>query len=74
MRILTNLGAANAPAAGRLAVRVAEENGLSFRVAVVTGDDVLDPIDQGAPALEDGKPLASHGQIVSATPISARTA
>ncbi len=66
VRILTNLGAANAPAAGRLAVRVAEESGLSCRVAVVTGDDVLDLIDQEAPALEDGKPLASHGQIVSA--------
>jgi Acyclic terpene utilisation family protein AtuA len=66
VRILSNLGAANAPAAGRLAIRVAEESGLSCRVAVVTGDDVLDLIDQEAPALEDGKPLSSHGRIVSA--------
>lgn len=66
VRILSNLGAANPSAAGRLAITVAEELGLTCRVAVVTGDDVLDLIDQEAPALEDGKPLASHGQIVSA--------
>jgi hypothetical protein len=66
VRILSNLGAANPAAAGRLAVRVATELGLSCRVAVVTGDDVLDRIDPEAPALEDGKPLASHGEIVSA--------
>ncbi|MGY4648810.1 acyclic terpene utilization AtuA family protein [Mycobacterium sp. URHB0021] len=66
VRILSNLGAANPLAAGRLAVQVAEDNGLACRVAVVTGDDVLALIDQEAPALEDGKPLSSHGQIVSA--------
>ncbi|OKH62132.1 ABC transporter substrate-binding protein [Mycobacterium sp. SWH-M5] len=66
VRILSNLGAANPVAAGRLAVRVAEENGLECRVAVVTGDDVLDLIDREAPALEDGKPLSSHGEIISA--------
>lgn len=66
VRILSNLGAANPPAAGRLALQVAEEHGLRCRVAVVTGDDVLHLIDHGAPALEDGKPLSSHGEIVSA--------
>jgi len=66
VRILSNLGAANPLAAGRLAVQVAEDIGLACRVAVVTGDDVLALIDQEAPALEDGKPLSSHGQIVSA--------
>jgi hypothetical protein len=66
VQILSNLGAANPPAAGRLAVRIAEQHGLSCRVAVVTGDDVLDLIDQEAPAFEDGKPLSSHGEIVSA--------
>jgi hypothetical protein len=66
LRILSNLGAANPLAAGRLAIQVAEEHDLSCRVAVVTGDDVLDVVDQEAPALEDGKPLSSHGEIVSA--------
>jgi hypothetical protein len=66
VRILSNLGAANPLAAGRLAITVAEELGLACRVAVVTGDDVLDLVDQEAPALEDGKPLGSHGQIISA--------
>lgn len=66
VRILSNLGAANPAAAGRLAVRVARENGLRCRVAVVTGDDVLEHIDPEAPALESGKPLSSYGEIVSA--------
>jgi hypothetical protein len=66
VRILSNLGAANPLAAGQLAVQIAQENGLSCRVAVVSGDDVLELIDQDAPAFEDGKPLSAHGQIVSA--------
>ncbi|MBO0678402.1 DUF1446 domain-containing protein [Mycolicibacterium sp. S2-37] len=66
VRILSNLGAANPLAAGRLAQRIAEEANLTCRIAVVMGDDVLDRIDQEAPALEDGKPLTSHGEIVSA--------
>ena len=66
VRIISNLGAANPRAAGRLAIRVAEEHGMDCRIAVVTGDDVLHLIDQNAPALEDGKPLSSHGEIVSA--------
>jgi hypothetical protein len=66
VRILSNLGAANPRAAGRLAKDIAEELGLRCRIAVITGDDVLDRIDQDAPALEDGKPLASHGDIISA--------
>jgi hypothetical protein len=66
VRVLSNLGAANPAAAGQLARRIAEEAGLCCRIAVITGDDVLNRIDQEAPALEDGKPLSSHGQIVSA--------
>jgi hypothetical protein len=66
VRILSNLGAANPRAAGQLAVRIAQESGLRCRVAVITGDDVLHLIDQEAHALEDGKPLSSHGEIVSA--------
>lgn len=66
IRILSNMGAANPAAAGRLAKTVAEDAGLTCRIAVVTGDDVLELIDQDAHALEDGKPLSSHGEIVSA--------
>jgi hypothetical protein len=39
---------------------------LGGRVAVVTGDDVLDRVDLDAPAWETGRPLRSHGEIVSA--------
>ncbi len=65
-RIISNLGAANPRMAGRLAIRIANELGLRCRVAVVTGDDVLDRIDPDTPALENGKPLSAHGPIISA--------
>jgi hypothetical protein len=65
-RIVSNLGAANPVAAGRVAVAVARELGVSCRVAVVTGDDVLDVLDLDQPCLEDGRPLRERGEIVSA--------
>jgi Acyclic terpene utilisation family protein AtuA len=66
-RIISNSGAANPLAAGRAVLRQATENGLcGLSVAVLTGDDVLSLIDWRAPALEDGEPLADHGEIVSA--------
>jgi hypothetical protein len=67
-RLVTNFGAANPMAAGHRLIEIAGELGLAHRVdvAVVTGDDVLDRIDLDAPAWEDGLPLASHGDIVSA--------
>ena len=65
-RIVSNLGAANPLGAGRLAVDIARELGLSCRVAVVTGDDVLDALDLATPCLEDGRPLDARGPVVSA--------
>ncbi|WP_245592576.1 acyclic terpene utilization AtuA family protein [Actinomadura rifamycini] len=65
--IVSNMGAANPRAAGEAARDLARELGLDgLRIAVVTGDDVLDRIDLGAPALEDGRPLAEHGPVISA--------
>jgi len=47
VRILTNMGAANPIAAGHVVMRVAKELGLSsFKVAVVTGDDVLSELQR----------------------------
>jgi hypothetical protein len=67
VRIVTNMGAANPMAAGVRTAELLSELGLgSRRVAVVSGDDVLDRIDRSAPALEDGRPLHDHGEIVSA--------
>ena len=66
IRIISNLGAANPREAGGLAIRTAQQLSLDCRVAIVTGDDVLDKIDPTTPALEDGKPLSAHGPIISA--------
>jgi hypothetical protein len=65
-RVLTNMGAANPPAAGRAIRILLDEIGSAAAVGVVTGDDVLDRLDLDAPALEDGRPLRAHGEIVSA--------
>lgn len=65
-RVITNMGAANPRAAGDLVARLAGEMGLDIEVAVVAGDDVLAAIDPEAPAMEDGRPLSSHGRILSA--------
>ncbi|GAA2401332.1 DUF1446 domain-containing protein [Actinomadura vinacea] len=65
--LISNMGAANPRAAGAAARETARELGLDgLRIAVVTGDDVLDRIDLGAPALEDGRPLEEHGPVISA--------
>jgi len=54
VRIITNMGAANPPAAARATVEVARRLGISeLRVAAVTGDDVLEVVraDPGSFAL-----------------------
>lgn len=66
VRVLTNMGAANPLAAGREVRALLDESGLGGRVAVLTGDDVLDRLDLSAPALEDGRPLGEHGEVISA--------
>ncbi|UQS24311.1 DUF1446 domain-containing protein [Amycolatopsis thermalba] len=66
VRVITNMGAANPLAAGRVTADLADRLGLGLGVAVLTGDDVLDRIDPAAPALETGRPLAAHGELVSA--------
>jgi hypothetical protein len=65
-RIITNMGAANPVAAGRTVARIARELGLELRIAVVTGDDVLDRLELDAPAMETQRPVRGHGPIVSA--------
>ncbi|MER7014471.1 acyclic terpene utilization AtuA family protein [Saccharopolyspora sp. NPDC000359] len=66
VRVVTNMGAANPLAAGRETRDLLVELGLTGRVAVVTGDDVLDRLDLRRPALENGIALADHGPVVSA--------
>lgn len=72
--ILSNMGAANPRAAGRAALETAAGLGLGgLRIAVVTGDDVLDRLDLDAPALEDGGRSASTARSSRPTPTSAPT-
>ncbi|MEU4361071.1 acyclic terpene utilization AtuA family protein [Promicromonospora sp. NPDC023987] len=67
-RIVTNSGAANPLAAGRRVVTIARELGRAARVAVVTGDDVLDVVRRLDPVVwETGEPLsAAPEELVSA--------
>ena len=66
VRLITNMGAANPPAAGLIVREYLDRLGSTAPVAVVTGDDVLDRIDPDARAAEDGRPLRAHGELVSA--------
>lgn len=67
-KLLTSMGAANPLGAGEKVVEIAREQGLrGLRVAVVTGDDVLESLDLDLVALETGRPLRElEGRIVSA--------
>jgi hypothetical protein len=65
--VITNMGAANPLAAGAAVVGIARELGLSLRVAVVTGDDVLAWVQGNDPLLMEGGGRASGlGELVSA--------
>ncbi|MEU6268874.1 acyclic terpene utilization AtuA family protein [Saccharopolyspora shandongensis] len=66
VRVVTNMGAANPLAAGAVTRDLLVDLGVRGKIAVVTGDDVLDRLDLRVPALEDGIPLADHGAVVSA--------
>ena len=69
IRIVTNMGAANPVAAARKAGALAREMGLAgLRIAVVTGDDLLDAVRAGDFVLEEsGEPVAGLGnRVVSA--------
>lgn len=66
IRLITNMGAANPLAAADRIIQIARENDLRVKVAVITGDDVLDRIEPGSLALETGLPLIESGNLVSA--------
>ena len=65
-RVVTNMGAANPPAAADALLAMARRLEIPLKVAVVSGDDVLDRIDTSACAMETGKPIAEVGPMVSA--------
>lgn len=65
-RLITNIGAANPLAAADLVVAIAARQRVPVRVAVLTGDDVLDRIDPDAPVMEARGTLRDYGELVSA--------
>ncbi|WCR09794.1 DUF1446 domain-containing protein [Paracoccus stylophorae] len=78
VRIVSNMGAANPLAAGRETARIAKALGLSLKIAVITGDDILEAVRQGhagpeASALYDhlGNRVISANAYIGAFPIAA---
>jgi hypothetical protein len=66
VRIVTNMGAANPLAAGHKAIQLGKDLGLSIRVAIVTGDDVVSLLEPSMRTIEArGAPLSEY-EIVSA--------
>ena len=64
--VMTNMGAANPLAAGQALLRLARKLKIDLKVAVVTGDDVLDRLAANALTLENHRPLSDYREIVSA--------
>jgi hypothetical protein len=66
VKLISNFGAANPLAAADAILAIARQHGIPIKVAVVTGDDVLDLISPDRIALETGGPLSEFGELVSA--------
>jgi hypothetical protein len=66
VRLISNFGAANPLAAADAIIAIARRYGISIRIAVVTGDDVLAAIEPGMPTLESGTSIDACGELVSA--------
>jgi hypothetical protein len=66
IKLISNFGAANPLAAADEIVAIARRQGLSVKVAVVIGDDVLDRIAPEQVVLETGRPVSDLGPIISA--------
>ena len=66
-RLVTNMGAANPLGAADAILAVAARQGTAVRVAVLTGDDVLDRIELDAPVMEARGTLRAYGVPVSAS-------
>src|SRR4051812_43141375 len=68
VKIITNMGAANPTAAGQRAAALASELALNgIKIAVVTGDDILDVVTDGDYlAAETGQSISELTDVVSA--------
>ena len=66
IRLVTNMGAANPEAAARAIIDIARQQGISIKVAVVSGDDVLISLAPELQIIETGNPLRSYANVISA--------
>jgi hypothetical protein len=66
IKLVTNMGAANPISAAKKVQQIAQELGLSVKIAAVSGDDVLGSIDYEQATIETQKPLSESGEIISA--------
>ena len=66
IRLITNMGAANPEAAGRAIINIARQQGISIKVAIVSGDDVLTQLATELQVIETGRPLRSYANVISA--------
>jgi hypothetical protein len=66
IRLVTNMGAANAVAGADKIIEIAKRLNLSVKVAAVIGDDVLEHITGDEIAMETGKPVSQSGEVISA--------
>ncbi len=66
IRLITNMGAANPVAAADKIIEIAKIQGITIKVAAVTGDDVLENISGDEIAMETGNPIFMAGQVISA--------
>jgi len=65
-RLVSNMGAANPLAAADVIIAMARRLGVAVKVAVVTGDDVLEQLTGHERTLEGGVPVATFAPLVSA--------
>src|SRR5262249_50394533 len=65
-RVATNRASANPIAAADAVIGIAERLGIAIKIAVVTGDDVLDALDPSSLTLETGRPVSDVGPLISA--------
>lgn len=66
VRLITNMGAANPVGGARKVIEIAEEMGLSVKVAAVTGDDVLPYVLSNRDSIQFSPVLNESADIISA--------
>ncbi len=66
VRLVTNMGAANPEAAGHAIVEIARRQGLSIKIAVVSGDDVMAQLPPYLKVIETGRALHTYANVISA--------